>query len=127
MAIDPDVAQLMTIRSTLLPALAGAALELADEADAAEGMIFGFAEDVIEIGKADGREGFERVRHEPLAAGFMDRGLHGIDDFDVKTLTGGGDGRGQSGWASAYYKDITSGTANVHFRLPFLPLEQNKL
>jgi hypothetical protein len=64
---------------------------IADETDAAEGMIFGIAEDAIEIGEADGCEGLEGVRQEPLAAGFIDGRLHGIDDFDVKTLTGGGD------------------------------------
>jgi hypothetical protein len=54
-------------------------------------MVFDFAEDLIEIGESDGCEGFERVRHETFAAGFIDGGLHGVDDFDVKTLAGGGD------------------------------------
>jgi hypothetical protein len=51
-------------------------------------MVFVFAQDLIEIGKADVAEGLERVGHEAFAAGFIDRGLHGVDDFDVKTLAG---------------------------------------
>ena len=64
---------------------------IADETDAAQAMIFPCAQDLIEIGDADGCEGFEGVGHEALAAGFIDGGLHGVDDFDVKTLAGGGD------------------------------------
>ena len=60
----------------------------ADEADAAQEMIVGIAQDLIEVGEADGCEGFERVGHETFAAGFIDGGLHGVDDFDVKTLAG---------------------------------------
>jgi hypothetical protein len=59
---------------------------IAEETDAAQWMVFGFAEDLIEIGDADGGEGFQRVGHEAFAAGFVDGGLHGVDDFDVKTL-----------------------------------------
>jgi hypothetical protein len=101
---------------------------IADETDAAQAMVFGFAQDLIEIGEADGCKGFERVGHETFAAGFIDGWLHGVDDFNVKTLACGGDGTSQSGWASADDQDITSGPANVHRRRPpFLPLEQNKL
>jgi hypothetical protein len=82
---------------------------------------------LIEIGEAEGCEGFERVGHETFAAGLVDGGLHGVDDFDVETLSSDGDGRGESGWASADDQDITSGLAGVHCRLPFLPLEQDKL
>jgi hypothetical protein len=96
---------------------------IADETDTAQGMVIGFAENSIEIIEANGCEGFERVGHKTFAAGFIDGGLHGVDDFDVKTLAGGGNGGGQSGWASAYDQDITSGPANVHLRLPFLPFE----
>jgi hypothetical protein len=59
---------------------------IADEADATQEMVFGSAQDLIEIGEADGCEGFERVGHEAFAAGFIDWGLHGVDDFDVKAL-----------------------------------------
>jgi hypothetical protein len=116
---------------------------VAEEADAAQDMVFGLAQGSIEVGEADGGEGLERVGHEAFAAGFIDGGLHGVDDFDVKTLTRGGDGTGESGWASADYQDIRSGPGNilcngrsnvpcnvlakVHWRLPFLPLEQDKL
>jgi hypothetical protein len=90
-------------------------------------MVIGFAENSIEIVEANGCEGFERVGHKTFAAGFIDGGLHGVDDFDVKTLAGGGDGGGQSGWTPTYYQDITSGPYSVHRYWPFLPLEQNKL
>jgi hypothetical protein len=100
---------------------------IADEADAAQEMIFGFTQDLLEIGEADGCKGFERVGHEAFAAGFIDGGLHGVDDLDVKALAGCGDGRGQSGWTSSDYQDITNGPASVHLRLPFLPFEQNEL
>jgi hypothetical protein len=100
---------------------------IADETDAAQEMVFVCAEDLIEIGEADGCEGFERVGHEAFAAGFIDGGLHGVDDFDVKALTRSGDGSGESGRATAYYQDITSGPAKVHRHPPFLPLEQNEL
>jgi hypothetical protein len=43
---------------------------------------------LIEIGESEGSEGFERVGHETFAAGFIDGGLHGVYDFDVKTLAG---------------------------------------
>jgi hypothetical protein len=65
---------------------------IAEETDAAQAMIFGCAQDLIEIGDADGCEGFEGVGHEALAAGFIDGGLHGVDDFNLKTLAGCGDG-----------------------------------
>src|ERR1700736_5055758 len=100
----------------------------AEEPDAAQEMVFGLAQGSIEVGEADGGEGLERVGHEAFAAGFIDGGLHGVDDFDVKTLACGGDGAGESGWASADYEDIRSGPgkvpcngrSNVHWRLPFL-------
>ena len=68
------------------------------KADAAEGR-FGFRrQELIEI-DAEGGEGVEGVGHEAFAAGFVDGGLHGVDDFDVKTVAGGGDGsrRGRLG------------------------------
>jgi len=61
---------------------------IADETDAAEAMAFDFAEDLIEISEADGCKRLERVGHEAFAAGFIDWRLHGVDDFDVKTLAG---------------------------------------
>jgi hypothetical protein len=51
-------------------------------------MVRGFAEELIEIGEAEGGEGFDGVGHETFAAGFIDGGLHGVDDFDVETLAG---------------------------------------
>ena len=108
---------------------------VAEEADAAQEMVFGLAQGSIEVGEADGGEGLERVGHEAFAAGFIDGGLHGVDDFNMKTLACGGDGTGESGWASSDYDDIRSGPgnvfgnvrANVHWHLPFLPFEQDKL
>ena len=61
---------------------------ITDETDAAEAVAFDFAEDLIEIGETDGCKRFERVGHETFAAGFIDWGLHGVDDFDVKPLAG---------------------------------------
>jgi hypothetical protein len=77
-------------------------------------MVFVFSQDLIEIGKADVAEGLERVGHEPFAAGFIDRGLHGVDDFNLKTLAGGSDGTCQSGWAGADNTDVALTYAWVH-------------
>ena len=59
-----------------------------EETDAAQEMVWGFAEELIEIGEAEGGEGFKGVGHEAFAARFIDGGLHGVDDFDLKTLMG---------------------------------------
>jgi hypothetical protein len=77
----------------------------ADEADAAEESGFGLAEVVVEV-EAEGGQGGERVGHEAFAARLVDTGLHGVDEFDLKALTGGSDGAGQTGWTCAYYEDI---------------------
>jgi hypothetical protein len=68
---------------------------------------------LVDIGEAEGREGFERVWQEAFAAGFIDGGLHGIDDFDSETLASGGDGTSQTGWARADNQDIAL-VARIH-------------
>jgi len=77
-----------------------------EEADAAEWSGFDVAEVLIEI-EAEGGEGSQRVGHEAFAAGFVDAGLHGVDDLDLKTLVGGGDGAGQTSWPCAYDENVS--------------------
>jgi hypothetical protein len=56
--------------------------------------------------EAQGCEGFEGVGQEAFAAGLVDGRLHGIDDFNVKTLARGGDSGGETGGACSYYEDV---------------------
>jgi hypothetical protein len=87
---------------------------IADETDAAQRMGFGVAQSLIEVGEADGCEGFERVGHEAFAAGFVDGRLHCVDDFDVKALMGSGDSAGEAGWACSNDDDVALARAEVH-------------
>src|SRR5882757_8215954 len=87
---------------------------VAEETDSAQEMGFIFAEGLIEIGETDSGKSFERVGHEAFAAGFIDGGFHGVDDFNVKTLACGGDGTSESGWACADYEDVALDCARIH-------------
>ena len=55
-------------------------------------------------GRRAGESG-EGVGHEAFAAGFVDGGFLPSADFDVKALTGCGDGAGESGWSCSSYED----------------------
>src|ERR1700760_4669720 len=48
----------------------------------------------------------EAVRHNSLAACLIDGRHRAIDQRDSKTLLSGGDGSGQSGWASTGYENF---------------------
>ncbi len=70
-----------------------------------KGAGFDAAEVLTEV-EAEGGEGSEGVGHEAFAAGFVDAGLHGVDDFNVKAVVGGGDGGGETGWSRADDGDV---------------------
>jgi hypothetical protein len=74
------------------------------KANAAQRVAFG-VEKLFDI-EAQGGEGFKRIGHKAFAAGLVDGRLHAIDDFDLKTLAGGGDSSGETGGACSYYKDV---------------------
>src|ERR1700733_7907473 len=66
------------------------------EADAAEEVAFDFAEVDVEIEAEVGERAYG-VRHGAFAAGLVDGGLHGVDDFDVQALVCRGDGGSEAG------------------------------
>jgi hypothetical protein len=66
---------------------------LVEKTDAVELVSFKAAQIFFEI-EPDGCEGLKGVGHEAFAAGFIDRGPHGVDDIDLKAATNGGDGAG---------------------------------
>jgi hypothetical protein len=72
-----------------------------EEADAAEEMAFGFAKIAIEVEPKVG-ERAHGVGHEAFAAGLVDGGLHGVDDFDVEAFVCGGDGGSEACGTCAY-------------------------
>jgi hypothetical protein len=69
----------------------------ADEPNAAQGVACGLKEllrrRMVEVDAELGESG-EGVGHEAFAAGFVDRGLSAVCYFDLKALTGCGDGTG---------------------------------
>jgi hypothetical protein len=76
-----------------------------EESNAAEGSGFDLAEVFVEV-EAEGSERGEGVGHEAFAAGFVDAGLHSVDDLDLEALIGGGDGAGQTGRSCTYDENI---------------------
>jgi hypothetical protein len=72
-----------------------------EETDSAEGGAFDGGEVDSEIG-----EGGYGVRHEALAAGFVDGGLHAVGDFYGETALCSSDGTGEAGGTSSGDEDV---------------------
>ncbi len=78
-------------------------IEKADAADAGEALGVAGGGGKADPEFAEGRQG---VRHQALAAGFIDGRLHAVDDMNTKTLTGKSDGAGEAGGATARDEDV---------------------
>jgi hypothetical protein len=79
---------------------------VADESYAAQEDTFDWVEVTPQI-EAESGEGFERGGKKALSTGFVDGRRGRIDDIDLKTVTSGGDGRGQTGWSCSDDTDFT--------------------